>query len=99
MNESVSENPPKALVAMILPTRTRDADSSNVNVNVNVNQKGARDDCGGMDRWGGGMPFVPRSLFKRGGAPCPNKEFILSAEERGEKQAHDDGGGENFKFE
>ena len=32
-----------------------------------------------------GVPFVPRSLFKRGrGAPCP-KEFTLSAEERGEK--------------
>ena len=41
------------------------------------------------------MPFVPRSLFKRGGAPCPNKEVTLSAEERGEKQARDDGGGEN----
>ena len=32
-----------------------------------------------------GVPFVPRSLFKRGrGAPCL-KEFTLSAEERGEK--------------
>jgi hypothetical protein len=32
-----------------------------------------------------GVPFVPRSLFKRGrGAPYP-KEFTLSAEERGEK--------------
>ena len=32
-----------------------------------------------------GVPFVPRSLFKRGrGAPCP-KEFTLSIKERGEK--------------
>jgi hypothetical protein len=91
IHESVSENPPKALMAMILPTRTRGTDSSS----VNVNQKGGTIVGGWM---GERDAFRSEEFIRERGAPCP-KEFTLSAEERGEKQDVDDdddgGGGKN----